>query len=105
MSNLHGWIIYNGILPSEDFIDFAEWLHEASLRANLTTEIIANNEVLTYLSATSLDLIREQDQSLPDFVIFTDKDIYLARQLELLGVRVFNSADAIAKSDDKIITY
>src|SRR5699024_3810694 len=38
-------------------------------------------------------------------VIFADKDIYLAKQLELLGIPVFNSADTIEVSDDKIKTY
>ncbi len=42
---------------------------------------------------------------LPDFAFFIDKDIYLARQLERLGVRVFNSSKAIEISDDKIYTY
>src|SRR5699024_6206194 len=51
------------------------------------------------------DLFLSGPQSLPHFVLFTDKDIYLARQLELMGVRVFNSAKAIDISDDKIATY
>lgn len=105
MTNQHGWIIYNGHLPSNDFVDFAEWLHDAGNRLNLSTEIVANNDLLTYLTNYSLELIDQNNKTLPDFVIFTDKDIYLAKQLELLGVRVFNSAEAIEISDDKIKTY
>lgn len=102
--NLHGWIIYNGYLPGNKFIDFAEWLQDAALKQNIHTDIYKNNELLSFLSTDALDLIRE-NKDLPDFVMFTDKDIYLAKQLELLGIRVFNSGASIEKSDDKIATY
>ncbi|SEQ14397.1 SSU ribosomal protein S6P modification protein [Virgibacillus subterraneus] len=103
--NLHGWIIYNGYLPGNKFLDFAEWIQDAALKQNIYTDIYKNNELFTFLSTDSLDLISENKESLPDFVMFTDKDIYLAKQLELMGIRVFNSAVSIEKSDDKIATY
>ena len=40
-----------------------------------------------------------------DFVLFWDKDIILARRLEGAGMRLFNSADAVEKCDDKIKTF
>ena len=39
-----------------------------------------------------------------DFVIYLDKDIYLARQLEKAGYRLFNKADFIKMCDDKMLT-
>lgn len=39
-----------------------------------------------------------------DFVIYLDKDIYLARELEKAGYRLFNSADFIKLCDDKMLT-
>lgn len=102
---LHGWIIYNGNLPGDQFLDFAEWLQTAANEQNIRTTIYKNNELLAYLTSHSLTFISSTNKELPDFVIFTDKDIYLAKQLELLGVRVFNSAQAIDTSDDKIATY
>ncbi len=103
--NLTGWIIYNGNLPGKSFLDFAEWLYLAGKRKKIETKIYKNNELLTYLGNDSLGLLKKGTNSLPDFVIFTDKDIYLAKQLESLGIRVFNSAKAIEISDDKISTY
>lgn len=103
--NKFGWIIYNGNLPGEAFLDFAEWLQVAATRKNIKTTIYKNNEMLSYLTDNSITLLKNNTETLPDFVIFTDKDIYLARQLELLGIRVFNSANAIETSDDKISTY
>ncbi|MUV39426.1 Coenzyme gamma-F420-2:alpha-L-glutamate ligase [Lentibacillus sp. JNUCC-1] len=102
--NLTGWIIYNGHLSGEKFIDFAQWLHKAASRKQINTSIIKNNECLSYLDKGTLTITGKND-ILPDFVLFTDKDIYLARQFEMLGIRVFNSAETIAVSDDKIATY
>ncbi|WP_174613943.1 ATP-grasp domain-containing protein [Virgibacillus ihumii] len=103
--NPKGWIIYNGYLPGNKFLDFAEWIQAAALHRNVQTKIIKNNQLLTYLTNNSLDIIRDSTITLPDFVIFTDKDIYLARQLELMGVRVFNNSRTIEISDDKIASY
>lgn len=104
--SIRGWIIYNGSLPGNKFLDFAEMFHEAAKRRNITTSIYKNNELITDLN-DDLQIIHPNDvhMSLPDFVIYTDKDIYLAKQLELLGVSVFNSADSIDISDDKIASY
>lgn len=103
--NTTGWIIYNGHLPGEKFLDFANWLHLAAKRQDIYTKIYKNNEVLVTLTSEKLDLLTIDNDPLPDFVIFTDKDIYLAKQFELMGIRVFNSAYAIETSDDKIATY
>lgn len=103
--NVTGWIIYNGNLPGKSFLDYAEWLYYAAKRKSIQTKIYQNNELLTYLGDDLLGLLKEDPDVLPDFVIFTDKDIYLAKQLELLGIRVFNSANSIEISDDKISTY
>lgn len=101
---LQGWIIYNGNLPGKKFIDFANMLHQAAAQKQISTSIYKNNELLSILATDSIN-INSPQLPLPDFVIFTDKDIYLANQLELLGIRVFNPAKAIMISDDKIATY
>ena len=40
-----------------------------------------------------------------DFVLYMDKDIYLARMLEKAGYHLFNNADFIKLCDDKVLTY
>ncbi|ASK63061.1 RimK family alpha-L-glutamate ligase [Virgibacillus phasianinus] len=102
---LNGWIIYNGHLPGNKFLDFAEWLQKAAARKDVPAKIWKNNELLSFLTADEVILIDDDEQLLPNFVIFTDKDIYLANQLEQMGVRVYNCSDAIRISDDKILTY
>ncbi|WP_430784999.1 ATP-grasp domain-containing protein [Virgibacillus flavescens] len=101
----HGWIIYNGYLRGDKFLDFAEWLQKAAHLKGISTIILKNNDIIPYLTTNYSKLISEDSQQLPDFVIFTDKDIYLAKQLEQLGIPVYNSSDAIRISDDKILTY
>lgn len=53
--------------------------------------VISNNELVIKLSKC-------------DFVIYLDKDIYLARILEKAGYRLFNKADFIKMCDDKMLT-
>ena len=40
-----------------------------------------------------------------DFVLYLDKDIYLARFIEKQGIRLFNRADFIKLCDDKVLTF
>ncbi len=100
-----GWVIYNGNLPSSKFVDFARMLQEAAHRQNGKLHIYKNNDLLSFLVSNEFKILKNTPESLPDYVIFIDKDIYLARQLESLGIPVFNSSRAIEISDDKILTY
>ncbi|MFZ3576401.1 ATP-grasp domain-containing protein [Virgibacillus sp. DJP39] len=99
-----GWIVYNGYLKGNKFLDYTEWLQVAASKKGVFTKVWKNNELLSYLTSQKLEIIEANNQ-LPDFVIFADKDIYLANQLELIGIKVYNSADSIRVSDDKILTY
>ena len=40
-----------------------------------------------------------------DFAVFLDKDDHLARTLEGMGVRLFNSAESVRLADDKMLTH
>lgn len=44
-------------------------------------------------------------QGLPPAAIFWDKDLRLAQQLEMAGVKLFNAMDAIRLCDDKTLSY
>ncbi|WP_010651050.1 ATP-grasp domain-containing protein [Oceanobacillus massiliensis] len=103
--NKKGWVIYNGNLAGNKFLDYAEMIQAAASAKNLEITIMKNNELLSLLSKDILEIVSFAERELPDFAVFADKDIYLAKQLELVGVKVFNSAEAIEISDDKIATY
>ena len=91
------WVIYNGSLTSEKFIDQAELLKEAAERAGVSTEIKKNYEVMMNLD-TNLE-------NRPDFVVFLDKDILLATFLKNAGIPVFNDPDVIETCDNKAKQY
>lgn len=87
------WIIYNGSLVNEKFRDQAELIQEAAERARVSASIFKNYEVL-------MDVTTPTD-SLPDFVVFLDKDIVLATYLKSLGIPIFNDPEVIERCDNK----
>lgn len=91
------WIIYNGSLTSEKFQDQALLLKEAAERAHLTASVKKNYEIMMNLSKS----IQEK----PDFVVFLDKDILLARYLKQQGIPVFNDPEVIETCDNKANQY
>lgn len=101
----NGWIIYNGNLKGDKFRDIAEWLQQSATKKNSDTTIIKNNDLLSVISIDKPNILQWKKSTLPDYTLFFDKDIYLAKHLESLGIRVFNRAEAIQISDDKIATY
>lgn len=98
------WIIYNGFLESNKFKDFAQMLANAATVFGHEAHIVKNDEVLQLLTTNASAFFNDKS-NIPNYILFTDKDIYLAKQLELLGIPVFNSANTIEISDDKIKTY
>ncbi|WP_138415497.1 ATP-grasp domain-containing protein [Aquibacillus sediminis] len=99
------WVIYNGHLLSNKFLEFAEWIKHAASRHEIDTRIIKNNNLLSYLSAEQNTVLTQLNGERPDFVVFADKDIQLARQIEAMGIPVFNSSQTIDICDNKISTY
>lgn len=61
-----------------------------------------------YINDGSIAVIKDNNITIKlpkvDFVIYLDKDIYLARILEKKGYRLFNKADFIKMCDDKMLT-
>ncbi|MDX8046868.1 RimK family alpha-L-glutamate ligase [Gracilibacillus sp. S3-1-1] len=98
-----GWIIYNGNLYSKKFSEQVEWLKTTALAFDIELTPMKNNELVVLIEGGKA--IIKPPIELPDFVFFWDKDLFLARQLEELGLRLFNQASAIEICDDKALTY
>ncbi len=103
--NLNGLIIYNGSLYSEKFIDYANMLKSAAIEKGHQIRLLKNNEMFSLLNSQEPGLLTDFDLNKIDYIIFTDKDIYLAYQLEAMGYRLFNTAFSTEISDDKIKSY
>lgn len=94
------WIIYNTFLKSDKFIDYAQMIQEAAQYMGHEAIIFKNSDILNLITSPP-ESLKEK----PDYVVFTDKDIYLAQYLEAQGILVYNSSQTIETSDDKIKTY
>lgn len=70
-------------------------------KLNITLDVMKNDGSLAEIKDGSVCL------NIPkcDFVIYLDKDAYLARMLEKAGVRIFNRAEFIKLCDDKMLTF
>jgi len=91
-----GWIIVNHFLKSDKFNELYKFFENASKKCGAALEIHTNSEVLQLIASSS---------SFPEFIIFWDKDIRLAKLLESKGIKLFNSAASIEACDDKYLTY
>ncbi|KMJ60315.1 hypothetical protein AB685_05745 [Bacillus sp. LL01] len=105
MSNYLCWIIYNGNLPEEKFIEMATWINNVAMEHSISSKLVKNNQLIPAIVDGKPDLIRAHDEPLPDFIIFFDKDVILAKHLELMGIPVYNSAACIETCDNKSLTF
>ena len=95
---MNGWLIVNGFLGSQKFNELYGYLSRAAERHSITLEIKTSDSFTVPMG----EMICKDTR--PDFVLFWDKDIHLARRMEAEGIRLFNSADAIEICDNKILT-
>lgn len=103
MDTVYAWLVVNGFIDSEKFRQIFAWLMEAGKKQGCTLELKTNSQLLP-------ELVLGEDSPLyggrrPQFVIFWDKDVRLARLLEKFGLRLFNCAESIEICDDKARTY
>ena len=96
---LKGWLVVNGFLCTSKFTELTKMFVAAAERKGICLEVRSNTEI--YTGIFELD----PAVSKPDFVLFWDKDVILARYLELSGIPVYNSSHSIEVCDDKRKTY
>lgn len=103
---MRGWIIYSGTLKIKKIEDLVESFIIEGKKLNIKMEKIKNTELLPiYDNEGKPDLIFLKKVKNPDFIIFWDKDIFLAKHLENMGYRLFNSSRAIDYCDDKCLMH
>lgn len=92
-----GYIVVNSFVNNEKFSNLYNILVKSFSKFHIDLE-----------KKTAIELGTEVNLQLkekPDFVLFWDKDIYLAQRLENLGIKLFNSSRAIELCDNKILMY
>ncbi len=105
MDKLRGWVVSNGYLKTPKYMEIIDLYRVCAARMGITLELVFNNELLMGIAHNTCFLQGKKITTLPDFVLFLDKDIRLAYQLEQMGVRLFNSSWVINICDDKSQTF
>ena len=96
---MHGLIITNQEVGHSEYK--INRFQEEFSKLGISLDVVKNDGTLAEIKDNNISL------RIPkcDFVIYLDKDIYLARILERAGIRLFNKADFIKMCDDKMLTF
>jgi len=109
---MKGFIIVNGFLKGASYKNIEDSFLRAANKKDIDLKVRYNNEFLVRQDKTDIYCKNKKTgksesikESLPDFVIFYDKDLFLAKAFEELSVPVFNSSEAIEICDSKAKTF
>lgn len=103
---MNGWIIYNGALRIKKNEKLVKKLKNDGYEMGIDLKLIKNNEIIPiYDNKGQLGLEGLISKDEPDFIIFWDKDTYLAKHLEMMGYSVFNSSKSIKNCDNKALMH
>lgn len=91
-----GWLVVNSFIQSQKAQTMREFFCASAVRHGVELVVKRSDELVGDICGGI--------NNKPDFCIFWDKDIYLARRLENAGIRLFNSAQAVHTCDNKILT-
>lgn len=94
-------LITNAFYRTERLEKQYAMLEKALEERGFAVERVLNAQLIYALTKDGADFFR----NLPETALMWDKDVPLAKALELAGVRVFNSSRAIALCDDKVMTH
>ena len=94
----------NGIIITNQELGHSKYkiqrFKEEFSKLGVGLDVFTNDGTLAIIKNNSIEI----DIPKADFVIYLDKDIYLAKELEKNGYRLFNRPDFIKLCDDKMLT-
>ena len=104
---MKGLIVNNGSINIKSINNLIKDIKKKAENLGIDILIKKNNELLMYYNqmGTPCNLDKSITPKKYKFVLYLDKDIYLAKYLESLGFRIFNSSDSILKCDNKILMH
>lgn len=97
---MKGWLVVNHFVRTEKFEELFALLMAAAAPFDVDLERISNSQAWLRLAECGYEL-----KDRPDLVLFWDKDVRLACEIERQGIRVYNPARAIELCDDKTLTW
>lgn len=105
-------LITNGFINSSKFDEIYGFIKKACLDRQVLLFSMKNTDFLVFshnkeiLKKEINRIIKEKTgiKENIDFIIFWDKDVYLAKSMEAAGYKVYNNSFAIEMCDDKALT-
>ena len=88
------WLVINTFIHSVKFMTLYDMLSTAFKIRNVDLKIKRAEDITLEIGGKIKDK--------PDFVLFWDKDCYLAQRLEGQGIKLFNNGMTIIACDNKI---
>ncbi len=102
---LKGTLIVNSFLDTPQVKDTYDALMTGAKRAGIMMKLMTNADLTVDLkSGTAVSFVPDALKG-NDFILFWNKDVFLARALTRMGFRLYNRADAIEYCDNKALTY
>ena len=97
---MRGLIIYNGFWNTDGPPQAVRALVAAAKKQDITLVPVPNTHMTAHLTGEA-SVVGET----APFALFWDKDVRLARAMEAAGMRLYNTAAAVAVCDDKAATH
>ena len=94
---MQGWIVVNGFLMTHKFSELTVFFMKAAKEQKIRLSVVKNSDCF-------MGMFENKNLEKPDFVLFWDKDLLLAKYLESEKIPVFNSSTGIEICDDKRMT-
>lgn len=90
-------------ISESDFIEKNQSFIDAAKRNNIVLEFKSNEQIYSYVDNDSVKC--HDSFATFNYAFFFDKDVWLARNLEMMGVRVVNCSQAIDLCENKANMY
>lgn len=99
---MKGIAILNAHTLYPSSLHFYERMKEEFAKFDVELELARNSELLTYINSEGGIESKLNGYS---FCLYVDKDPYVMAMVEKLGIKMFDSEEAIRLCDDKMLTY
>ncbi len=96
-------VVFNESIPDEVFKEKNAHLIELAKKRNVSITFKSNSEIYTFLNTNSVKSFGTNLNY--DCCLFFDRDIYLAKSLEMLGMKVVNNSKSFLMCEDKAFLY
>ena len=96
-------VVHSDAISVDEFIEKNQAFVNAAKRNNIFLEFKSNEQIYSYIDNNTVKC--HDTFGTFDYAFFFDKDVWLARNLEMMGVKVVNSSRAIDLCENKANMY